>query len=141
MRTVCAAAFVPATARELGEEHLKNLADRLSKQLERLMTNQARLALASAGMGGVDALIDECLLCTYDQLLRAHGGPRWDEAGFAALRDLVRADVFDAASAVLTAAARAIATAGSSGYPAFPFSAAQHTTTPLIVTEIALVMA
>ena len=83
------------------------------KQLERLVSNHARLALAGSGMGGVDALLDESLLCTYDQLLRTHGGPRWDEAGFAALRDLVRADVFDAASAVVSSAARVIAVAGS----------------------------
>ena len=83
------------------------------KQLERLISNHARLALAGSGMGGVDALLDESLLCTYDQLLRAQGGPRWDEAGFGALRDLVRADVFDAASAVVSSAARAIALAGS----------------------------
>jgi phytoene dehydrogenase-like protein len=37
LRVVCAAAFVPSTARELGEEHMKGLADRLGKQLETLM--------------------------------------------------------------------------------------------------------
>jgi phytoene dehydrogenase-like protein len=36
-RVVCAGAFVPASARELGEDHLKTLADRLSGHLERLM--------------------------------------------------------------------------------------------------------
>jgi ATP-dependent helicase HrpA len=83
------------------------------KQLERQLSNQARLAIAGSGLGGVDAVIDECLLCTYDQLLRRHGGPRWDEPGFAALRELLRADVFDAASVVLSAAARAITAAAS----------------------------
>jgi phytoene dehydrogenase-like protein len=49
MRTVCAAAFVPATARELGEEHLQQLADRISKQLERLMPfSKSKIALSSA---------------------------------------------------------------------------------------------
>ncbi len=49
MRCVCAAAFVPASARELGEDHLKTLADRLGKQLERLMPfSRAKLQLESA---------------------------------------------------------------------------------------------
>ncbi len=49
MRTVCAAAFVPATARDLGEEHLKTLAVRLAKQLERLMPfSKSKVMLDSA---------------------------------------------------------------------------------------------
>lgn len=49
MRTVCAAAFVPATARELGEDHLKTLADRISGQLELLMPfSKSKVVLESA---------------------------------------------------------------------------------------------
>lgn len=49
MRVVCAAAFIPASARELGEDHLKTIADRLAKQLERLMPfSRQRLVLESA---------------------------------------------------------------------------------------------
>lgn len=49
MRVVCAAAFIPASARELGEDHLKTIADRLGKQLERLMPfSRSRLVLESA---------------------------------------------------------------------------------------------
>lgn len=49
MRVVCAAAFIPASARELGEDHLKTISDRISKQLEKLMPfSRARLALESA---------------------------------------------------------------------------------------------
>ena len=83
------------------------------KQLERQLSNDARLALAGSGMGTVDALLDESLLCAYDHLLRQHGGPRWDEAGFAELRELVRADVFYEASVVIASAAQAIAAAGT----------------------------
>ncbi|MHB8875617.1 MAG: NAD(P)-binding protein [Myxococcaceae bacterium] len=36
-RVVCAGAFVPGTARDLGEDHLKVLGERLSSHLERLM--------------------------------------------------------------------------------------------------------
>ncbi len=49
MRNVCAAAFVPATARELGEDHLKTLAERLSAQLELLMPfSKSKVVLESA---------------------------------------------------------------------------------------------
>ncbi|MCI0572865.1 MAG: desaturase [Myxococcaceae bacterium] len=37
LRVVCAGAFVPASARELGEEHLQGLVERLAVQLEALM--------------------------------------------------------------------------------------------------------
>ena len=49
LRVVCAAAFIPATARELGEDHLKKLTDRLGKQLEGLMPfSRAKVVLESA---------------------------------------------------------------------------------------------
>lgn len=48
-RVVCAGAFVPASARELGEAHLKSLAERLSGHLEALMPfARERAALISA---------------------------------------------------------------------------------------------
>ena len=37
MRVVCAGAFVPASVRELGEEHMKALARRIDDQLDALM--------------------------------------------------------------------------------------------------------
>ena len=111
---IFATAAEQATAMWKGTRRLLALAITVPrKQLERQLSNDARLALAASGMGGVDALIDESLLCTYDQLLRQHGGPRWDEAAFADLRDLVRADTFYAASVVIASAAQAIAAAGS----------------------------
>ncbi len=49
LKVVCAAAFVPATARELGEEHLKTISDRLSRQLEKLMPfSKSKVLLESA---------------------------------------------------------------------------------------------
>lgn len=48
-RVVCAGAFVPATARDLGEPHLKALADRLSDELDRLMPfARSKVAISSA---------------------------------------------------------------------------------------------
>lgn len=49
MRVVCAAAFVPASARELGEEHLQGLAQRIDEHLDALMPfTKERRVLRSA---------------------------------------------------------------------------------------------
>lgn len=46
LRTVCAGAFVPATARELGEEHLRELVSKMEARLEALMPFAKEQALA-----------------------------------------------------------------------------------------------
>jgi ATP-dependent helicase HrpA len=43
----------------------------------------------------VGELLEDCLSCAVDALLARAGGPVWDGAGFAALRDKVRADLHD----------------------------------------------
>lgn len=49
LRVVCAAAFVPASARELGEEHLQSLAQRIDEHLDALMPfTRERRVLRSA---------------------------------------------------------------------------------------------
>lgn len=48
LRVVCGAAFVPASARELGEKHLTAVAARLSAALERLMPFSARHRVLSS---------------------------------------------------------------------------------------------
>jgi ATP-dependent helicase HrpA len=63
--------------------------------LRKRLDNRARLALGHNPHGGVDALLDDCLDCAVDALVRRNGGPAWDEAGFAALREAVRADLHD----------------------------------------------
>jgi len=57
--------------------------------------NQAKLTLSHNPHGGVPALLEDCLACAVDALVDRNGGPVWDEAGFAALRDKVRADLHD----------------------------------------------
>jgi ATP-dependent helicase HrpA len=59
------------------------------------LSNMAKLALANNPHGSVGALLDDCLGCAVDKLMADHGGPAWDEAGFAVLRDAVRADLAD----------------------------------------------
>ena len=68
------------------------------------------LALAAAPHGTLAGLLDDCVACALDALVASHGGPAWDTAGFAALREVVRPalapavlDVVDAVSRVLAA--------------------------------------
>jgi ATP-dependent helicase HrpA len=55
------------------------------------LDNRAKLALSHAPHAGAVALFDDCLACAVDAIVADGGGPAWDAAGFAALRDAVRA--------------------------------------------------
>ncbi|MBI1758726.1 MAG: ATP-dependent RNA helicase HrpA [Actinobacteria bacterium] len=55
------------------------------------LTNEAKLTLLRNPHGSVPALLDDCASAAVDALLAEAGGPAWDEAGFAAVRDAVRA--------------------------------------------------
>ncbi|MBW5484902.1 ATP-dependent RNA helicase HrpA [Streptomyces bambusae] len=59
------------------------------------LTNQQKLALSRNPHGSVQALFDDCATAAADKLIADHGGPAWDEAGFRALFDAVRADLVD----------------------------------------------
>ncbi len=63
------------------------------KSVVRGLDNQAKLALGRHPHESVADLLDDCLTAAADHLLEVHGGPAWDAAGFAALRDAVRADL------------------------------------------------
>jgi ATP-dependent helicase HrpA len=57
---------------------------------------QAELTLAGAPHGSLAAVLDDITVATFDALIGQAGGPAWDEAGFAALRDHVAGDLADA---------------------------------------------
>ena len=63
----------------------------LGKQL----SPAVKLALMRNPHGGVPALLDDCVAASVDKLVADAGGPAWDEAGFARLRDAVRAALVD----------------------------------------------
>jgi ATP-dependent helicase HrpA len=65
------------------------------------LDNRAKLALGHNPHGSIGALLEDCLACAVDALVRRHGGPAWDEAGFHALREAVRADLHDAVLSVV----------------------------------------
>jgi ATP-dependent helicase HrpA len=67
----------------------------------RALDNRTKLALGHNPYGSVPALLDDCADCACDHLVAAAGGPAWDTAGFARLRDAVRADLVPATEQVV----------------------------------------
>ncbi|WP_433057834.1 ATP-dependent RNA helicase HrpA [Dactylosporangium sp. CS-033363] len=59
------------------------------------LSNADKLALSRNPHRNAVDLLEDCAACAVDQLMTDAGGPAWDEAGFAALRDKVRADLVD----------------------------------------------
>ncbi|MEU5611696.1 ATP-dependent RNA helicase HrpA [Streptomyces sparsogenes] len=60
------------------------------------LSNQAKLALSRSPHGSVQALFEDCVAASANQLIAGRGGPAWDEEGFRKLFDGVRADIMDA---------------------------------------------
>jgi ATP-dependent RNA helicase HrpA len=75
------------------------------------LSNTAKLALSHNPHGSVAALLADCTDCAADKLIADAGGPAWDAAGFARLRDAVRADLNPTVLGVLTAVERILAAA------------------------------
>ncbi|GAA3138726.1 ATP-dependent RNA helicase HrpA [Planomonospora alba] len=72
-----------------------------AKQILGRLGNQAKLTLSRSPHAGAVALFDDCVACAADKLIAENGGPVWDEAGFAALREAVRAELFDTTEEVV----------------------------------------
>ncbi|RMI42352.1 ATP-dependent RNA helicase HrpA [Streptomyces triticirhizae] len=89
------AAQTAAMARGTRRLVLLNLPSDPAKFAQRKLDNAGKLALASTPHGSVPALFDDVVTAATDQLIAAHGGPAWDEAGFTRLFDAVRADVVE----------------------------------------------
>jgi ATP-dependent helicase HrpA len=65
------------------------------KQVQAQLTNATRLALATSPYPSTDALLEDCVICSLDGLMRAHGAPVWDATGFDELRASVQAELDD----------------------------------------------
>jgi ATP-dependent helicase HrpA len=63
----------------------------------------SELTLASAPHGSLAAVLDDATAATLDALVAQAGGPAWDEAGFAALRDHVAGNLAEATLATARA--------------------------------------
>jgi ATP-dependent helicase HrpA len=66
------------------------------------LAGAAKLALLRNPHGGVRPLLADCAAAAVDLLVAEHGGPAWDEAGFAALRDRVAGPLNRATLGVVT---------------------------------------
>lgn len=75
------------------------------KPLERQLSNAARLAVARVA-GSVDEIVDDCITAAADQVVDEHGGPAWDEEGFAELRRAGREQLAGIAARAVVAAGR-----------------------------------
>ncbi len=73
--------------------------------LQRRLRNETKLALASMSLD-VTAVLQESVVAAVDRRMLAAGGPAWDEAGFGALRDAVRADLADDALGLVVVVGR-----------------------------------
>ncbi|MFI0357360.1 ATP-dependent RNA helicase HrpA [Actinomadura sp. 9N407] len=79
------------------------------KLIQGRLTNQGKLALSHNPHGSVAALFDDCVTAAADRLIAEAGGPAWDEAGFQALYDRVRAGLHDTTAAIVTQVERILA--------------------------------
>jgi ATP-dependent RNA helicase HrpA len=70
--------------------------------------NRIALALAGAPHGSLDAVLADAQAAAIDELVERAGGPAWDAAAFAALRDRVAGDLADAVLRVLGAVAEVL---------------------------------
>ncbi|OJY51684.1 MAG: ATP-dependent RNA helicase HrpA [Pseudonocardia sp. 73-21] len=61
-----------------------------AKQVTRGLDNAAKLALSRNPHGSVAALVDDCVTAAADGLIKAAGGPAWDERGYLRLQKLFR---------------------------------------------------
>ncbi|HEX2176597.1 MAG TPA: ATP-dependent RNA helicase HrpA [Nocardioidaceae bacterium] len=75
------------------------------------LDNHAKLSLGHNPHGGVPALMEDCLAASVDALVAQNGGPVWDAAAFAVLRDKVRADLHDTMLDVVRQVARILSMA------------------------------
>ena len=73
------------------------------------LSNTSKLALSANPDGSVPALLADCTDCAADKLIADAGGPAWDEAGFARLRDAVRANLNPMTLGALTAVEKILA--------------------------------
>jgi ATP-dependent helicase HrpA len=71
----------------------------------------AQLALSVAPHGSVGAVIDDAIAAAVDALVDAGGGPAWDAAAFARLRDHVAGELAETTERVLAAAVQVLGAA------------------------------
>jgi ATP-dependent helicase HrpA len=80
--------------------------------LQGRLDNRAKLELSQGNpYRSIADLLDDCAGAAVDRLVADAGGPAWDAAAFAALREAVRADLVEAVAGVVTEVRAVLATA------------------------------
>jgi ATP-dependent helicase HrpA len=79
------------------------------------LSNVEKLALSHGPHPNATALFEDCAAAAVDALVVAAGGPAWEEAGFARLREHVRAEFHDTVRAVVARVAEILAVAHEIG--------------------------
>jgi ATP-dependent helicase HrpA len=72
-----------------------------ARRVRQSLGNAAQLTLAAAPHGSLDAVVEDAVVATVDALVEEAGGPAWDAAGFARLRDHVAAHLAPRAQQVV----------------------------------------
>ncbi len=72
------------------------------RSLKRGLSTAAALTLAGAPAGGAAAVLEDAYVAALDALIASGGGPAWDAAGFAALREHVAARLPATTAAIVT---------------------------------------
>jgi ATP-dependent helicase HrpA len=72
------------------------------RSVQRGLETKAALTLAGAPNGGAAAVLEDALVAALDALIASGGGPAWDGAGFAALREHVGTRLAQTATAIVT---------------------------------------
>ncbi|MBK6870228.1 MAG: ATP-dependent RNA helicase HrpA [Kineosporiaceae bacterium] len=122
------AAAMRAGTRRLLIENLANPLARLQGQVDYVLPQADRLALAASPYPNTAALLTDCLDTAIDDLVTRHGGPAWDGEAFAALLAAVRGGLDQAGLDVVRIVARVLtawrevdrAVAGTKSLPLLP---------------------
>ncbi|MFN8080859.1 MAG: ATP-dependent RNA helicase HrpA [Kineosporiaceae bacterium] len=99
-----------AGTRRLLIENLNNPLARLQGQVDYVLPQADRLALAASPYPTTAALLGDCLHVAIDELVARHGGPAWDGEAFAALLAAVRDGLDQAGLDVVRIVARVLTT-------------------------------
>jgi len=73
---------------------------------------KAKLTLSTGPYADGASLIEDCYLAALDELVVRHGGPVWDEADFATLREKVRQDSYDVTESTVQSAIKTLMALG-----------------------------
>ncbi|HEY8533465.1 MAG TPA: ATP-dependent RNA helicase HrpA [Micromonospora sp.] len=83
------------------------------KFMQGRLSNEAKLTLSRGPYRNAVELLEDCADAAVDKLMADAGGPVWDAASFAALRDRVRAELVDTVIDVVERVRRVLAAASS----------------------------